>query len=489
VRTRTAFRSFGFRSAASLLCVAWLAIACRTRTPAASAPPAPPGVWTYEVRAAPSLDVLDVEASFPPGTDVAFGVARSGGRFVEDVAVWDGGAWSPVAAQRDAWRIPACARGCRIRYRYALRRAARAIDTASSASTIAAEGKHDAPILEGPPTAWLLRPERAPRDARLRLHVVPARGDTFVTGIFPSASLTDTYEADASPNLDDFFLPHAALGKLRVVARHDGRVVVAFPPRAFRHEDDVLAWVDTAAATVHAYYGRFPVPRLLVLLHPRAGQRVGSGVTMGDSGASMRLAVGEDATRASLSDDWTLVHEMIHTALPQLERDHHWLEEGIATYVEPLARARMGTIAADEVWAPWVRDMPKGEPEPGDEGLDRTATWGRTYWGGALFCLAVDVEIRRRTGGARSLDDALRAIGAEGTIADNWPIERLIAVGDRATGVPVLAETYARMATHPERVDLAAIWRDLGVVPRGSGVKYDDAAPLAAIRKAMTRSN
>jgi hypothetical protein len=40
----------------------------------------------------------------------------------------------------------------------------------------------------------------------------------------------------------------------------------------------------------------------------------------------------------------------------------------------------------------------RGEPGPGDGGLDDTDSWGRTYWGGALFCLLADVRFRERTG-------------------------------------------------------------------------------------------
>jgi hypothetical protein len=40
-----------------------------------------------------------------------------------------------------------------------------------------------------------------------------------------------------------------------------------------------------------------------------------------------------------------------------------------------------------------VSGMPQGEPQRGDRGLDGTHTWGRTYWGGAMFCLLTDVEI------------------------------------------------------------------------------------------------
>ena len=58
--------------------------------------------------------------------------------------------------------------------------------------------------------------------------------------------------------------------------------------------------------------------------------------------------------------------------------------------------------------------MPKGLPAAGDRGLDYTPTWGRTYWGGALFCLLADIDIRKRTSNRFGLQDALRAIVAAG---------------------------------------------------------------------------
>src|SRR5262249_54356684 len=161
---------------------------------------------------------------------------------------------------------------------------------------------------------------------------------------------------------------------------------------------------------------------------------------------AIAIDVGQEADEDELKDDWVLVHEMIHTALPDLLGPHHWLEEGLATYVEPLARARAGLVSPEQLWLDWGRGMPNGLPEEGDRGLDRTPTWGRTYWGGALFCLVADLEIRTRTQNMKSLDDALRAIlVAGGNIASAWPIERVLEVGDQATGVRVLSETYAKM--------------------------------------------
>ena len=59
--------------------------------------------------------------------------------------------------------------------------------------------------------------------------------------------------------------------------------------------------------------------------------------------------------------------------------------------------------------------------------------------------MLADTEIRRRTHNVRGLQDALRAITAQGGNKENaWSLDRVIAVGDRATGVPVLHETHER---------------------------------------------
>ena len=91
-----------------------------------------------------------------------------------------------------------------------------------------------------------------------------------------------------------------------------------------------------------------------------------------------------------------------------------------------------------------MHDMHKGEPAADDLGLDHTHTWGRTYWGGAMFCLVADVEIRRETGNRKGLREALRAIVASGgTIDHDWSLPQALEIGDRATGTHVL-DRYVR---------------------------------------------
>jgi hypothetical protein len=201
-----------------------------------------------------------------------------------------------------------------------------------------------------------------------------------------------------------------------------------------------------------------------------------------------RLRIGQHFTAEELKEDWVTTHEMVHWAFPSMPDDQHWIEEGLATYVEPVARVMTGELQARQIWADMVHGMPHGEPVAGDEGMDRTHTWGRTYWGGALFCLVADVEIRRATGNRKGLQDALRAIVAEGgTINHDWSLDQALAIGDRATGTHVLTDMYAKWKDAPVTVDLPKLWAELGVHSVGSegGIKFRPNAPLAAEREAV----
>ena len=254
--------------------------------------------------------------------------------------------------------------------------------------------------------------------------------------------------------------------------------------------DQVVHWVETAALAVSTYYGRFPVARARILIEPVAGRRgVLHGTTWGHVGgfpAFTRIELGEHTQQQDLTDDWRMTHELVHIAFPSVPDEHLWLEEGIATYVEPVARVQIGTLAQASVWADMMRDMPKGEPEASSTGLDRSHSWGSTYWGGALFCLMADVRIREQTGNRKGLEDALRGIvAAGGTIDQEWPLERALAAADTATGTTVMSDLYKEMGQARMQVDLDALWSKLGVGLRQGQVTIDEHAPQAAVREAI----
>jgi hypothetical protein len=250
--------------------------------------------------------------------------------------------------------------------------------------------------------------------------------------------------------------------------------------------EKVLDWIKISAKAVSTYYGRFPVTSLKLLMVPVSGPRVRGGTTWGYRGAAIRVLLGRDASEEDLRRDWIMVHEMVHLALPDMPERHAWLSEGLAVYVEPVARVQAGDMAVRDIWQAMMRDMPKGLPEAGDQGLDNTDTWGRKYWGGAMFCLLADVGIRKATDNKLGLQDAMRGvIAAGGNHEKDWPIERVLATADNAVGVNVMTRLHGEMGTKPVSPDLAALWRDLGLRLSGEALEFDDAAPLAAIRKAI----
>jgi len=250
---------------------------------------------------------------------------------------------------------------------------------------------------------------------------------------------------------------------------------------------ELLRWVQSAAEAVATYYGRYPAPHVQIRIIPVEGSGVRNGQTFGYDGGLIKIRVGKQTQASELANDWMLTHEMVHLSFPSMADEHHWIEEGIAVYVEPIARIQAKQMNAEQMWADLVRDMPKGLPQDGDRGLDHTHSWGRTYWGGALFCFVADLEIRKQTRNTKGLQDALRGIlEAGGDITHDWELAQALKIGDKATGTTVLSDLYAKWKDKPVGVDLASMWKELGIAPDGRSVRLAEDAPLAAVRRAIT---
>ncbi len=262
---------------------------------------------------------------------------------------------------------------------------------------------------------------------------------------------------------------------------------VTVPEGLTATDAELTKYVTQGATAVATYFGHFPMKHLYINIRAVNGDSVRFGRSSPEGGGTIMMMIGRDARAEALNDDWTLTHEMSHQAFPAIKGEHEWLEEGMATYVEPIARAQAGFYPVASVWRQFVNNMPKGQPQSGDEGIDNTQSWGRTYWGGALFCLVADVEIRKQTHNRRGLEDAFRSImNNDGTMQWDWPIEMVFAAGDKATQTHVLENLYREWKDKPVQVDLDKLWRDLGVEKRGDSVVFHDNAPEAAIRKAIT---
>lgn len=281
--------------------------------------------------------------------------------------------------------------------------------------------------------------------------------------------------------------PYAAVETFELVV-DGGRIETeVLPGRLTVSRDELLHWIEVSAHAVGRYYGRFPVSRVRLRLVPQKGKLI-HGTTWGGATPFIRVLIGDRVTSEELGTDWRLTHEMVHLAFPRVDERQAWIEEGLATYVEPIARAQIGALTNEEVWRRFLDGMPNGLAVGADSGLDDRTGWGRTYWGGALFCLLADVAIREQTGQRSGLSDALAGVLiAGGNIQQTWSLERIFADADQAVGVDVLSKLYAQMGLRYLSVDLKQLWSDLGVRLSEGRLILDDSAPKAAIRQAITR--
>jgi hypothetical protein len=296
----------------------------------------------------------------------------------------------------------------------------------------------------------------------------------------------------AAPERSTFLtdrMPYRAFDELPQTRLRSGNaeLAVAFAPGSLDlTQARMQKWIQQRADIVTGYYGRFPVDAARILVIPVNGSGVRTGSAYGWRGAALKVQVGEATTEAELARDWILVHEMIHFAYPSLDDTHRWMTEGQATYIETVARVQAGDVNQAAAWWEFATQMPNGLPRRGDAGLDYTHTWGRTYWGGALFCLYADVEIRRRTDNRYGLQDALRAVvAAGGVITADWPLRQALRVGDQSTGAHIMEELYDELRAQPGNLDLDQLLSDLGVKVGNAGVSFDERAPLAAVRRAI----
>src|SRR5260370_26350947 len=98
---------------------------------------------------------------------------------------------------------------------------------------------------------------------------------------------------------------------------------------------DILCWVKAAAASVPSYYGRFPVPHVLIRITPFEGRGVRDGMTFGDRGGRITTTVGHRTSPSRLAASWVPPPEMGHLAFSSGDGKHPLDEEGIARRVQP----------------------------------------------------------------------------------------------------------------------------------------------------------
>jgi hypothetical protein len=451
------------------------AVSCRR----AGAPQAAEGSWDYVVTAPPPGSLrLAVEATFRRAASERLVADGQEAAFSGMTVARGPGGGTAVPFDTGAWTVPSCREECRVRYVVDLEA------LAASCSRLDCGRRIGGAVLSQA-SAWMVRPEPA---GEAVVHVRVA-GSRFATGLRRDPSGGYVFRSE-----DLGEASYTTFGDARQVAVDVGGVPldVVLPGAPIKMGDAAVGeWVRGAAGCVASLYGRFPVAATIFVDPVPGADQVVFGRVMSLTGASVVLLFGAETRAESAHTDWVVVHELFHLSSPSFVDEGRWLEEGLATYYEPILRTRAGWLTEQQLWRDFVRQMPRGLRKTGEPaGLEERDGIDSTYWGGALFALLSDLRIREATARSaqpRSLDDVMRAVLAQrGDATHRATVAEFVETGDRAAGVPVLAEIQDSWALRGEPVDLDALWRSLGLEVTAEGdVKLHDDAPLAAVRRAI----
>jgi predicted metalloprotease with PDZ domain len=335
-------------------------------------------------------------------------------------------------------------------------------------------------------SAWMLRPA-GEGDAVLRVRLRGGDPDRFATGLRVDPR-SGGYVFHASELGEASYTAFGAMRRRRLAVAGSTLDVVSLGAPLEMGDAAVTRWIESAGVSVAPLFGRFPVDATVFVVPVAGTDGIVFGRVMSLAGASLVLFFGDQTRLDEAPQDWVVVHELFHLGCPSMLGEGHWLEEGLATYYEPILRERAGWMTEADLWAHFVREMPRGlrlegEPAPIEERDDIDST----YWGGALFALLADVSLRETSAGSRSLDDVMRReLAVEGDATHGCRVGDFLRTAGAHPGDGALEDVYERWALRGQNADLPDLWRRLGVEPRPDGtVALQDDAPLAGVRRGI----
>jgi len=338
------------------------------------------------------------------------------------------------------------------------------------------------------PTQWLLGTDHdGPAEVEIRL---PA-GVAFSAPWKPlRGNGTIRYRI---PDMPRGWAASIALGRFaqREMALRGGRLHVALPGvRDATTQAKLFAWIDDVGRAALSGFGRLPVADVQVLVLPAGARRqaVVFGQSQRGQGHGLLLLVDVSRPADEFRDDWTAVHEFAHLFHPYLGDNGRWLAEGLASYWQNVLRARAGLLTPAQAWERLDTGFGRGRADAAGTRLDRAphGAFMRIYWSGAAYWLDVDVELRRTSGGTKSLDLALDRFAACCLPAKReWTPREFVTKLDALIDADVFARRYDKAAAATTFPELGALYAALGIAKDGRTLRFDDAASDAAARRAI----
>ncbi len=181
--------------------------------------------------------------------------------------------------------------------------------------------------------------------------------------------------------------------------------------------------------------------------------------------------------------------------LPYVDHEQRWISEGFAQYYQNVLLARAGQYSAENAWKRIRQGLERGRKSAPGVSPNDAADGGwrdsrmKVYWSGAALALMADVELRRRSEGAESLDSVLDQLQRCCLpSARSWSGVELFEKFDSLVDKPLFMNLYRQYADTDDFPDTRPLLTRLGITERDGKVWFDDDAELASIRQAITRA-
>lgn len=181
---------------------------------------------------------------------------------------------------------------------------------------------------------------------------------------------------------------------------------------------EVLRWIDSSTDALISVYGRLPRSSLRIEVSPISMYSKDSipwaQVTRGDPD-TVKFYIDAMASEEDLVNNWTSYHELSHLLIPYRGWGDMWFSEGLASYYQNLLQVRAGVIDEQTMWQKLHDGFERGLDNPRPDltlaelspTMRENRSFMRVYWSGALYFLEADIELRKRSDGAITLDSVL----------------------------------------------------------------------------------
>jgi hypothetical protein len=255
-------------------------------------------------------------------------------------------------------------------------------------------------------------------------------------------------------------------------------------------------WLSDAAESASLLSGSFPGRQTNIFLHRSTsgkGPVPWAHTVRAEAPEGVVFHVQPRKKLRQFIADWTATHEFSHLYLPYVGRDDIWLAEGFASYYQYILMMRRGTLSEAVGWQKFVDGLSRGENDPYQQGplhlasrlMREKRAYKRVYWSGALYFLAVDLDLRAQ---GSSLDQVIEKFqSCCRHQAGPWSGKRLVAQLDQAGATRVFSEKFRRFENITGFPDYQPLLRRLGITWQGKRIQLSEATNAAKLRRSISQ--